>query len=78
MLAVNWAIQMRDLWDVHLLLHRRKITIPGVACHTVDISTPDIAGNVIHRLSPNLVINSVALTDVDRCERDHDLATQCN
>ena len=78
MLAVNWAIQMRDLWDVHLLLHRRKITIPGVACHIVDISTADTAGHVVNRLSPDLVINSVALTDVDRCERDHDLATQCN
>lgn len=78
MLAINWAIQMRDLWDVHLLLHRRKITIPGVACHIVDISTADAAGHVINNLSPDLVVNSVALTDVDQCERDHNLATQCN
>ena len=78
MLAVNWAIQMRDIWDVHLLLHRRKITIPGVVSHMVDISTADAAGHVINRLSPDLVINSVALTDVDQCERDQDLATQCN
>ena len=78
LLAVNWAVQMRDQWDVHLLLHHRKIAIPGVTCHIVDISTPDTAGRVINRLSPDLVINCVALTDVDRCERDHDLATQCN
>ena len=78
MLAVNWAIQMRDIWDVHLLLPRRKITIPGVVSHMVDISTADTAGRVINRLSPDLVINSVALTDIDRCESDHDLATQCN
>ncbi len=78
LLAVNWAIQMRDIWDVHLLLHHRKITIPGVACHMVDISTVDTAGHVIYSLSPDLVINSVALTNIDRCERDKDLATQCN
>ncbi len=78
MLAVNWAVQMRDQWDVHLLLHHRKIAIPGVTCQIADISTPDKAAHVINRLSPDLVINSVALTDVDRCERDLDLATQCN
>ena len=78
MLAVNWAVQMRYQWDVHLLLHHRKIAIPGVTCHMVDISTPDTAGRVINRLLPDLVINSVALTDVDRCARDQDLATQCN
>ena len=78
LLAVNWAIQMRDMWDVHLLLHHRKIAIPGVTCHMVDISTPDTAGHVINRLSPDLVINSVALTDVDQCQRDQELATQCN
>jgi dTDP-4-dehydrorhamnose reductase len=78
LLAVNWAIQMRDLWEVHLLLHHRKIVIPGVACHNVDISTPVTAGRIIDRLAPDLVINSVGLTNVDRCQKDQDLATQCN
>ncbi len=78
LLAVNWAYQMRDQWDVHLLLHHRKITIPGVSCHTVDITKSGAALEIVNHLSPDLVINTAALTNVEKCEKDRDLATLCN
>ena len=78
LLAVNWALKMRDHWDVHLILHHRKIAIVGVTSHYADLSTPIGALRVVESLAPDLLVNTVALADVDRCEREKVLATQTN
>ena len=78
LLGINWAIQTRDDWDVHLLLHRREVSLPKVTCHVADLSTSDSAIQSISRLVPDLVINSVGMTNVDRCQVDKDLATHSN
>ena len=36
LLAVNWALSIRDKYAVVLILHKRKICMPGVA---VDIAS---------------------------------------
>ena len=69
LLAVNWAYKMRHRFDVHLLLHKRQINIEGVQCHLLDWHFLSELRKIIEKINPSIIINAVALTDVDNCEK---------
>lgn len=73
LLALNWALQMRNSWDVHLLLHRRQVSLDKTSCHLVDLSNLDSAVLALKKINPDLVINAAALTDVDLCQTNQRL-----
>ena len=52
--------------------------VAGVDHAALDISNEKQVFETIRSLSPDLIVNCAAATDVDRCERDRDYAYQAN
>mgnify|MGYP006269024633 CR=1 FL=1 len=77
-MALNWAQCIRDEWDVTLGLHSRKVDLPWTRSLPVDLSSASSFEGVLKQVKPSLVIHTVALTDVDRCEREPELAKYVN
>lgn len=78
LLAVNWAIRMREDYDVILVLHKRDIKIQGVKSVFLDLSSEDDVIEFVRSHAPSLMINAIALTNLEACEEQKSLAYQAN
>lgn len=43
-----------------------------------DLANPESISGIIHEVKPDVIIHSAALTDVDRCEKERDMAYRIN
>lgn len=78
LLALNWARCRRDVQDVTLGLHVRNVTLARTNSLEVDLTSPEGVEAAINTMRPDLLVHTVGLTDVDRCEREPELAYQIN
>lgn len=78
LLATNWAIQKRDTCDVVLGFHERIVSIKGVQSVLVNLTSPELFGNNLDKIKPDLVIHTAALSNVDYCEKEPSVAAQVN
>ena len=78
LLAVNWAIYCERSHDIHLVLHNRIVHFEGVSFHTVNNFDEPAIESVLKAIKPDLVVNTVALTNVDYCEQHQDVAFATN
>ena len=77
-MAVNWAAKIKNNYDVHLILHKRKIKIQGTKDHFANLNNEHSINKILNDLKPHLVINTIALTDVNKCEYSPKLADLVN
>ena len=71
LLSLNWSIYCKDKWDVTLGTFKRKIS-PDFA-KTVSLELSQSAAsliNVFSKVSPDVVVNSAALTNLEYCEQN--------
>ena len=78
LLALNWALSMRDLWDITLVTHNHSVQVCGVKTCAFNLDSPKELGSQFRQLKPNLVVHTAGLTSVDECERSPDLARHAN
>ncbi len=78
LLAVNWALSVRNDYEVTLLLHHKKITISGVNAVAYSISSLDNCLSVLDKYQPDIVIHTAGLTNVEECELNPYLAQEVN
>ena len=78
LLALNWAVQMRELYQVTLGLHKTPISLPGVSTKFVELSSREALTRFLVDLSPDLVVHTAGMTNVEACELDSELAFQTN
>jgi dTDP-4-dehydrorhamnose reductase len=78
LLALNWAMAMRDAWDVTLVTHRHPVQVRGVKTCSFNLDSPTDLGSQFRQLKPDLVVHTAGLTSVDECERSPDLAHHAN
>jgi len=78
LLALNWACTVRDTWDVVLGTHQHSVQLRKTSAVKLDLDDPVQFGHQIDALAPDLVVHTVGLTDVDRCEKEPDLARHSN
>ena len=78
LLAVNWALSVRNDYEVTLLLHHKKITISGVDAVAYSISSLDNCLSVLDKYQPDIVIHTAGLTNVEECESNPYLAQEVN
>ena len=50
LLAVNWALSIRDKYEVVLILHNRKISIPGVDTDIASLNSKKDCRYVIDKI----------------------------
>lgn len=78
LLALNWAMTIRDQSEVILGIHDREINILGFKTKRVDLES---LANLIRELEimqPDIIIHTAGLTNVEQCEADPELAKQIN
>lgn len=78
LLAVNWALSMRNERNVVLGLHERLISIANVTTQVISLESSDQVKTILEKIQPRVVIHTVAFTDVDACEAQPELARHVN
>ena len=78
LLAVNWAICRRGKDRIWLGLHERDIRIPGTNSVVTDFDSSINTEQLIRNISPDLVIHTAGITDVEKCELRKKLAWRVN
>jgi dTDP-4-dehydrorhamnose reductase len=78
LLAVNWAVAVRNRYRVILGLHEREISMRGVEARRLDLSSVDDAARSIEPIGAAMVVHTIGLTSVERCEAEPGLAQYVN
>ena len=78
LLAVNWALSIRNEYDVTLLLHQKIISIKGVKTDIVSLSSVDECSSILVRNEPDIVIHTAGLTNIEKCQSNTNLAIEVN
>lgn len=78
LLAINWALAVRERHDVVLGFHRRAVSLSGVASRHLDLTSEATVLQAIDEVQPDWIAHTAGLTSVEACERDPELATQAN
>ena len=78
LLALNWALAVRDTKDVILALHDRKIKLSGTRTYSLSLESPDEIADELLVLKPSLVIHAAGLTSVEVCEERPNFAEHIN
>jgi dTDP-4-dehydrorhamnose reductase len=78
LLAINWALAVRDTCRVTLGVHSRRIKIIGVDDRYLDLSSKDRLAAQIEDINPDLVIHAAGMTSVEECERRPEVAHYAN
>lgn len=64
--------------EVAGVFHDTPIVCDGVKTMSADLATSRTASEVLESVRPDWVLNCAAMADVDRCERDPELARRIN
>lgn len=78
LLALNWALAVRDRYAVTLGLHQRNISLAGIEVQKMDIESVDHLVRTFETVQPQIVIHTAGLTNVEECEVKPELAQHIN
>jgi dTDP-4-dehydrorhamnose reductase len=78
LLALNWAIAMRDKFKITLGLHKRKIIVKRTYSKYINLDSVSELTKEFANLNCQIVIHTAGLTDVDYCEIEPALARYTN
>ena len=78
MLALNWALAIRDRYSVTLGLHERDISLAGTESRQIDLESVDHLVRAFETVQPQIVIHTAGLANVEECEAKPDLAQHIN
>ncbi|MBN1264759.1 MAG: SDR family oxidoreductase [Anaerolineales bacterium] len=78
LLGSNLALEMSTDWKVTAQYYQHQIASDRFACECVDLSVEGAAEALLQRVRPDVVIHCAALTHVDTCEKQPDLAFRLN
>lgn len=78
LLALNWALMVRDDYLVTLGCHTRKIDIEKVNTRHLRFDSSDILMALFDEIRPDVVVHTAAMTNVEQCEADPDAAHYVN
>jgi len=78
LLALNWASLMKKHFNITLVQHKRLITLSDVTTKRFSLDSIDAIKLVFEDVSPNIVIHTAGLTNVEVCEQNPDTAFHIN
>ena len=78
LLALNWALAIREHYTVTLGLHERNISLAGVETRQVDLESADHLARAFETVQPQIVIHAAGLTSIETCEANPDRAQHIN
>ena len=78
LLALNWALAIRDRYSVTLGLHERDISLAGIKTRQIDLESVDYLVRAFETVQPQIVIHTAGLTNIEECEAKPGLAQHIN
>ncbi len=78
LLALNWAYAIRGEYDVHLFAHHNIPILSGVSCEQVSLENALELEQALNELTPDILVHTAGLTNVDECEHYPDRAELSN
>lgn len=78
LLALNWALAVRDRYSVILGLHEREVSLAGIETRRINLESVDDLVRVFNATQPQIVIHTAGLTSVEKCEAEPGLAQHIN
>ena len=78
LLGLNWALSLRNEYNVTLCLHKRIVNLSGVKSTMCSLDSIDLISKLLKQEQPDVVINAAGLTSVEKCEEAPDLAEYIN
>ncbi len=78
LLALNWALAVREKFNVTLGLHNRNINLKGVKSISLNLDSKEDLIQELEALQPQLVIHAAGLTSIEQCEANPILANYIN
>lgn len=68
LLGMNWALSGRNKYAVTVGMHNRDIFLPHVEKAKISLASITSIIDSLNRIKPDLVIHTVGLTNIERCE----------
>lgn len=78
LLALNWALTVREKFNVTLGLHDRNVNLKHTRSILLDLDSKEVLTQVLEALEPQLVIHAAGLTSIEQCEANPALAKYIN
>ena len=78
LLALNWALAVREKFNVTLGVHDRKVSLKDTKSILLDLDSKEALTKVFEEVQPQLVIHAAGLTNVEACEANPTLAKYIN
>lgn len=78
LLAINWALAIRNHYSVILGLHDREILLAGIESRHVGLESVEQIMQTLEAVCPQIVIHAAGLTNVEVCEANPALAHHIN
>ncbi|MCX7029694.1 MAG: sugar nucleotide-binding protein [Spirochaetes bacterium] len=72
------TLALRDGWEVHVADSTVRDALPGAAWHRIDITDGAAVAALIGGVKPTAVVDLAAVADIDRAERERELARAVN
>lgn len=72
------SLALREGWEVHIADATVRDALPGASWHAVDITHAEEVRALVSKVRPDAVVDLAAVADVDRAERERDLARAVN
>ena len=78
LLALNWALAIRQKQAVTLGLHERIVSLAGVQTQKVDLESVEHLVRTIEDSQTSMVVHTAGFTSVEQCEAKPDVAQHIN
>jgi dTDP-4-dehydrorhamnose reductase len=78
LLALNWALTIREKFNVTLGLHDRNVNPKDTRSILLDLESKEALIQALEGLHPQLVIHAAGLTNIEQCEANPALAKYIN
>jgi len=78
LLALNWAVAVRDRGQVTLALYDREIRLAGIRAQYASLDSIDDVLRTLDAIGPEMVVHTAGLASVEDCEADEPLARHVN
>lgn len=78
LLALNWAVAVRDRYSITLGLHKRTAFLAGTQAKSIDLESVGDLIRIFEEVGPQAVIHTAGLTSVEKCESEPELARHVN
>ena len=78
LLGLNVALYLKERYELSGCYYAHPVALDGVRTLKLDLTSYDATYGTLRQIRPDVVIHTAALTNVDACETDPDLAYRLN